>query len=54
MMEGKVKSKIEEITIYERLAPGECLIISRDEKGILVACNKNGELEIKKIPYPKE
>ncbi|GEM_PF-4268100 len=53
MKNEKAETK-EEIPIYEKLAPGECLIISRDERGILVACNKGGEIEIKRIPYPRE
>jgi len=40
--------------IYEKLGPKECMIISRDSEGILYACNKNGKLEIKKIPYPSK
>lgn len=43
-----------EIPIYEKIAPNECLIISRDEDGILVACNKNGEIDIKRVSYPKK
>ncbi len=37
----------EEIPIYERLAPGEILIISRSKKGILVAANCDGECDIR-------
>jgi len=40
--------------IYEKLAPGEALIISKDEKGCLeVAENKKGKIEIRKV-CPKE
>lgn len=42
-----------EIPIYEKISPGECLIISRDEKSILVACNNNGTIELNRISYPK-
>lgn len=42
----------EEEPIYERLSPNECLIISRDNKGILVVCNKDGDIEVKRISYP--
>ena len=43
-----------EVPIYEKIGPDECLIISRDEKGILIACNKGGEIDIKRVSYPKE
>ena len=48
------KKEKNEIPIYEKIGPGECLIISRTDKNIIVACNKNGEIEVKKISYPKE
>lgn len=36
--------------IYEKLAPGEVLIISKDEDGCLeVAENENGKVKIKKV-----
>jgi len=36
--------------IYEKLAPGEALIISKDENGCLeVAENVDGKIEIKKV-----
>ncbi len=36
--------------IYEKLAPGEVLIISKDEDGCLeVAENVKGKVEIKKV-----
>ena len=36
--------------IYEKLAPGEVLIISKDENGCLeVAENKKGKIEIRKV-----
>ncbi|MDO9537381.1 MAG: hypothetical protein Q7J68_03575 [Thermoplasmata archaeon] len=36
--------------IYEKLAPGEVLIISKDEDGCLqVAENVNGKIKLKKI-----
>ena len=42
-----------ETPIYERLAKGECLVIMRDEDGVLVACNKDGDVALKRIPYPR-
>ena len=36
--------------IYEKLAPGEALIISKDDKGCLeVAENKDGKIKIRKV-----
>lgn len=43
----------EEIPICEKISPRECLIISRDDKSILVACNNNGTIELNRISYPK-
>lgn len=37
----------EEIPIYERLAVGEILIISKSSKGLLVATNQDGECDIR-------
>jgi len=46
-MEDKEKKKE---PIYEKLAPGEALIISKDEDGCLeVAENENGKIKIKKV-----
>ncbi len=42
-----------EIPIYEKIAPGECLIISRDKNSILIACNKDGEVKLERVSYPK-
>ena len=39
--------------IYEKLAPNEVLIIEKVEDGIIYATNRNGELVIKKVPFPK-
>lgn len=36
--------------IYEKLAPGEVLIISKDENGCLeIAENENGKVKLKKV-----
>lgn len=40
--------------IYEKLGPNECLIISRDTKGILVACNEDGKVTLKRVTPQKE
>ena len=37
----------EEIPIYEKLSPGEIIIISRSDKGFLVAANCDGECDIR-------
>jgi len=39
----------EEKPILETLAPGECLIISKDEEGCLVARNFGGEVHLEKV-----
>ena len=46
---GHLKCVDDEMPVLETLAPGECLIISKDEEGCLVACNKKGELALRKI-----
>jgi len=40
--------------VYERLEPKECLIISKTEKDLLVACNEDGNLVLKRIPLPEK
>ena len=45
----RLKCVEEEIPILETLAPGECLIISKDEEGCLVARNFGGELRLEKV-----
>jgi hypothetical protein len=47
-----VERNKEEEPIYEKLSPNECMIISRDDKGILIACNKDGDIELKRVSYP--
>lgn len=44
----------EEEPIYERLQDKECLIISRDREGVLIACNEDGEVKLERVPYPEE
>jgi len=52
--DGPVMGKSKrEVPIYERLAEGECLVILRDDDGVLVACNKKGDIALKRLPYPK-
>ena len=40
--------------IYELLDKYECLIISKNEEGLLVACNAGGIVELQRVKYPKE
>ena len=40
--------------IYEKLAPGEVLIIAKVTDGIIYATNRNGELIIRKALFPKD
>jgi len=45
LSDGKKKERI-----YERLAPGEVLIISKDEDGCLeVAENEDGKVKLRKV-----
>ncbi|MCK4736068.1 MAG: hypothetical protein KAT65_26670 [Methanophagales archaeon] len=44
--------KKKEEPVYETLEQNACMIISRDDKGILVACNKEGDIKLKRILYP--
>jgi len=46
MIENKKKKE----PIYEKLAPGEALIISKDENGCLeVAENEKGKIKLRKV-----
>ena len=47
------RNSAKEEPVYEKLNLNECMIISKGEKGILIACNKDGDVELKRIPYPK-
>ena len=40
--------------IYEKLAPGEILLISKEGNCVIYAVNKDGELEIKRACLPEE
>ena len=42
------KEKKKEEPIYEKLAPGEILLISKEENCVIYAVNKDGKLELKK------
>jgi len=46
----EVEEKSKEEPVYEKLNLNECMIISKGEKGILIACNKDGDVELKRIP----
>ena len=47
----RTKTKAPE-PIYERLGPGECLILERTDEELLVACNDEGQVVVKKVPLP--
>nr|MDO8045766.1 hypothetical protein [Candidatus Baldrarchaeota archaeon] len=40
--------------IYEKLAPNEILLISKEGHYIIYAVNRNGKLEIKRTRLPEE
>ena len=46
------EKKKKEEPVYERLGPNDCLIISKSDKELLVACNEDGKLKVKKVPIP--
>jgi hypothetical protein len=53
MAEGKtVRRKVE--PVYEKLEPDSCMIISKSSKDVLIACNKKGEVTIKRLKIPTE
>ena len=52
MEEDNMIEKKKEEPVYETLEQNACMIISRDDKGILVACNKEGDIKLKRVLYP--
>ncbi len=38
--------------VYERLGPNECLILERTDEDLLVACNEDGKVVVKKVKIP--
>ena len=51
---NNLKCVEEEEPIYEVLSPGDCLVISKNEEGLLVACIMGGKMELRRVKYPKE
>ena len=52
---NSLKCVEEEEPIYEVLNPNAVLIISKNEDGLLVACNSNlGDVRLERVKYPKE
>ncbi len=51
---SKAKTKEKEEPIYEKLEPGSCMIISKSGKEFTYACNKNGEIKLKKVKLSEE
>lgn len=43
------KEKEKEEPIYEKLAPGECMIISKKGKCVVYARNKDGKTELEEV-----
>ena len=52
MEDNNMVETMREEPIYEKLNPRECMIISRDDKGVLVACNEDGNIKLKRVSYP--
>jgi len=40
--------------VYEKLEPNSCYIISKSSKDVLVACNEDGKVSVKRVKIPKE
>ena len=40
--------------IYETLGDNDVLIISKNEEGLLVVSNRNGNVQIKRVKYPED
>jgi hypothetical protein len=53
-MSEEEKYKEEEEPIYEKILPGEILIISKEEKCITYVINENGKPVIGKVCLPEE
>ena len=52
---NNLRCQEKEEPIYEALNPCDCLIISKNEEGILVACNdEKGKVHLERVPYPSE
>ena len=52
MVKERERKKIE--PIYEKLSPGEILLISKDENCVIYAVNKDGELKIRRVCLTEE
>ena len=52
---NNLRCQEKEEPIYEVLNPYDCLLISKNEDGILVACsNEKGKVHLERVPYPNE
>ncbi len=43
-----------EIPVYERLGPKECLVVSKTDDSILVACNEDGKVRLRRVKVDRE
>lgn len=50
----KGEENYEEAPIWETLEKDQCMIIARGENHLLTACNKDGDIKVKKIRIPEE
>ena len=52
---NSLRCQEEEEPIYEVLNPYDCLLISKNEDGILVACSdEKGKVHLERVAYPSE
>ena len=50
---NNLKCVEEEEPIYEVLTSGDCLVISKNEDGLLVAYVIGGKMELRRVKYPE-
>ena len=52
---NNLRCQEKEEPIYEVLNPYDCLLISKNEDGLLVACSdEKGKVHLERVPYPSE
>lgn len=54
MLMARKRSKKKEEPVYEKLDPDSCMIISKTDKDVLIACNEKGRVKLQRIKIPKE
>lgn len=52
-MARKRTPRKKEEPIYEKLEPNSCMIISKNTRNVLFACNEEGKIKLKRVKIPK-